>query len=199
MNNYTVSTSDIFWFWMSSRRTNTLINNFPPTSQEPEIVSGGHSIPCRSFVTLKLRQLGKHPSHLLTHPVGKGAAGHLREGSRVYGVGIGGRLLLVQGSDGGAQGGGFVVVVEEAEEGCFTHCLAFPSFVELDSGQMWANIPHNDCLPLLVRVEMEPPCIRHLHMPAKRALLTIGAAKYPSRAIIWVLKGYCRFGRCIAP
>jgi hypothetical protein len=34
-------------------------------------------------------------------------------------------LLLVQGSDGGAQGGGFVVVVEEAEEGCFTHCLAF--------------------------------------------------------------------------
>jgi hypothetical protein len=172
--------------------------HFPKKAEISEITIGMIPKPNLSTLCLELWQLGKQPPHLLTHPVGKGAAGHLREGSRVYGVGIGGRLLLVQGSDGGAQGGGFVVVVEEAEEGCFTHCLAFPSVVELDSGQMWANIPHNDCLPLLVRVEMEPPCIRHLHMPAKRALLTIGAAKYPSRAIIWVLKGLRAFRRCIA-
>jgi hypothetical protein len=109
-----------------------IFRNFPEETKIPEVTVGMISQSNFSALFLKFGQLGKQPPHLLTHPVGKRTTGHLREGSRVYGVGIGGRLLLVQGSDGGAQGGGFVVVVEEAEEGCFwlfCHLTSAPNAV----------------------------------------------------------------------
>ena len=63
----------------------------------------------------------------MTNPISKSATRHQPERLRSSGEDIGVRLASAEGGDGGGEGGGLIVVGEQAEEGRFRHSGS-PSF-----------------------------------------------------------------------